>query len=102
MDVLPLHGRSPISNNRSLSVQAHSPFRKPQSSVLPSFRSNSSLPEIDWLPSFVHGSLRHVPKHNDGFIGGSFQSQSSGDGVGLKGSSSNQGDSKKIDLALKL
>ncbi|KAI3882246.1 hypothetical protein MKX03_009566 [Papaver bracteatum] len=102
VDFLPLHGRSPISNNRSVSVQAHSPFLKPPSSVLPSFRSNSSQPEIDWLPSFVHGSMRHVPKHNNGLIGGNFQSQSSGYGVGLKGSSSNQGDSKKIDLALKL
>ncbi|KAI3990028.1 hypothetical protein MKX01_026873 [Papaver californicum] len=100
----PLHG-SLNSNNRSISsVQAHSAYPKPATSlVLPSFRSNSShnnlygqndhrdewvssssrlpimdhQPAIGRLPSFVHGSVRG-------------------------GGGSNQGDSKKIDLALKL
>ncbi|KAI3834191.1 hypothetical protein MKW92_026452 [Papaver armeniacum] len=101
MDFLLLHG-SMISNNRSSSVQAHSPFPKTPSSVVPASRSiwsnsshhilyeqlhrewlssSSRLPIIDYqpaigrLPSFAHGSMPHVSK---------------------------QGDSEKIDLALKL
>ncbi|XP_026429895.1 zinc finger protein 3-like [Papaver somniferum] len=122
MAYLPLHGF--LGYYRSLSVQAHSAVHQPTSFVSPSFQSDSSYlygqrhgewlsslrnpptmghqPSIGRLPSFVHGSMQHVPKLNDG----SFLMQSSGGvggGVCLKGtSSSHQGDSKKIDLALKL
>ncbi|KAI3913866.1 hypothetical protein MKW92_051651 [Papaver armeniacum] len=112
----PVHG-SLSSNNRSIS--SVSEF------VLPSSRSDAShhnlygkndqrdewlssssrlpimvdQPAIFQLPSFVHGSLQHFPRVNDGLVGGgSFLLQ----GGGLKGSRSDQEDSKKIDLALKL
>ncbi|MCL7026382.1 hypothetical protein MKW94_011730 [Papaver nudicaule] len=124
MTSLPLHGGS-LSENRSLGV--HSAFPKPTSFVFPSLWSNtshhniygqhrgewlssssSSLPLLDHqpaigrLPSSVHGSVQHVPARlNDGLTGGNLALQGSS-GVGLEGSTSNQGDSKRIDLALKL
>ncbi|KAI3864282.1 hypothetical protein MKX03_006115 [Papaver bracteatum] len=90
-----LHGS--LSYN---SVRDHSALRKPTSFVFPSFRSDSSYhhqPAVGRSPSLVYGSMQHVPRLNDR----SSLVQSSG-GDGLKGSGSNQGDSKKIDLVLKL
>ncbi|RZC91675.1 hypothetical protein C5167_027754 [Papaver somniferum] len=91
-----LHGS--LSYN---SILSHSTLRKPTSFVFPSFQSDSSYyhhqPVVGRSLSSIQGSMQHVPRLNDG----SFLVQSSG-GDGLKGSASNQGDSKKIDLALKL
>ncbi|KAI3923358.1 hypothetical protein MKW98_026951 [Papaver atlanticum] len=108
MDSLPLHG-SLISNNRSLTVQAHSSFHEPTSSVLPSYRSNSSHHNLyehhnrEWLltklvMAYHQPAIGRLPPFIHGFLW-----QASGDSVGLKiSSSSNQGESKKIYLALKL
>ncbi|MCL7022273.1 hypothetical protein MKW94_009165 [Papaver nudicaule] len=107
MTCLLLHGS--LSENRSLGrVQAHhNLYGQHRGEWLPSSSSRllplmDHQPAIGRLPSSVHGSVQHVPARlNDGLTGGNLALQGSS-GVGLEGSTSNQGDSKRIDLALKL